>query len=69
MLHRVIATVLWAYFGWYLAGFLLALVGAPADLAVLGGLAMAAFAWVDVRGRRRTAFASAASAPTASAER
>jgi hypothetical protein len=68
MPHRLIATVLWGYFGWYLAGFVLASVGAPADLAVLGGLAMAAFAWVDLPVRRRTR-TPGTRVPTASAER
>ncbi|HEX2765871.1 MAG TPA: hypothetical protein VHR55_04445 [Candidatus Limnocylindria bacterium] len=52
-MHRLIRTVLWAYFGWYLASFLLALAAAPAEPAVLGGIAMAVIASVDLRGGRR----------------
>jgi hypothetical protein len=67
-MHRIIATVLWAYFGWYLASFVLALVGAPAEAGIVGGLAMAGLAWVDLRGRFRRR--SAATPVTiASAER
>lgn len=53
MLRRVIATILWAYFGWYLAAHIVALADLPFGLAILGGAAMAAVASVDVRRLRR----------------
>ena len=69
MLHRVAATVLWAYFGWYLTSYLLTVLGISANLAVMGGLVMAGLAWVDFRGRRRARIASGRPIPTAPAER
>jgi hypothetical protein len=69
MLHRVAATFLWAYFGWYVTAYLLSLLGAPANFAILGGLAMAGLAWVDIRGGRRAAAPGGAAVPTAPAER
>ena len=69
MLHRVAATVLWAYFGWYLTSYLLTVLGVSTNLAVMGGLVMAGLAWVDVRGRRRSRIPAGPPIPTAPAER
>jgi hypothetical protein len=69
MLHRVAATLLWAYFGWYLTGYLLSVLGVPTSLAVLGGVVMAAVAWVDIRGWWRARIAAGSTIPTAPAER
>jgi hypothetical protein len=49
MFRRVIATALWAYFGWYLAGLLAVSFGLPQAIGPLGGIAMAAVAGVDWR--------------------
>jgi hypothetical protein len=53
MFRRVLATALWAYFGWYLAAHLAAVTGVPSSLAVIGGVAMGALALVDFPGRLR----------------
>ncbi len=47
MLRRVVATALWAYFGWYLAGHLLSITGMPMDIAPLGGVLVGCVAQYD----------------------
>lgn len=47
MTRRIVAAVLWGYFGWYLAAHVASLFGIPADLAPIGGLLMAAIALID----------------------
>lgn len=49
MFRRILATVLWAYFGWYVMSYMAALADIPPAFAALGGLAMGAVALVDLR--------------------
>ncbi|MFN2418212.1 MAG: hypothetical protein ABR593_04720 [Candidatus Limnocylindria bacterium] len=49
MTKRIVAVGLWAYFGWYLAAHVTALLGSPASLAPLGGVLMVVIALYDWR--------------------
>ena len=41
MTRRIIATALWAYFGWFLAATVLSLLGLPTAISLLAGLSPA----------------------------
>ena len=49
MTRRIIATALWAYFGWFLAATVLSLLGLSTAISPLGGILMAGVALIDWR--------------------
>ena len=49
MTRRIIATALWAYFGWFLAATVLSVLGLPTAISPVGGILMAGVALVDWR--------------------
>jgi hypothetical protein len=49
MIRRIVAFALWGYFGWYVAAYLLSILGMPTTLAPIGAGVMVAIACVDWR--------------------
>ena len=49
MTRRIIATALWAYFGWFLAATVLSVLGLPTAISPVGGILMAGVALIDWR--------------------
>ena len=60
MLRRTLATVLWAYFGWYAAALALTFMGLPTTVAPAGAVVAAGIALVDWRAMARRPTASPA---------
>ena len=53
MARRILATVLWAYFGWYAAALAITFIGLPTTMAPVGAVIVAGIVLVDWRATAR----------------
>jgi hypothetical protein len=55
MPRRILATILWAYFGWYLTAMILSAADLPTTYSAVGGVLAATVAVIDRKSMRGAA--------------